>query len=127
VLAGRLREKGARFHIDFHHAILAVDSDIINDIEAGKSFSKFIIFRIRSLTDSVDIKVDGIVTRQRSISNCPYKLETLIKDQGLDYAFGRRGMKKISKAQSSEPPGPRGVKRVNGMDSSKRSKRLRLA
>ncbi|KAM3064677.1 hypothetical protein ACMFMF_011838 [Clarireedia jacksonii] len=116
VLAGRLRDKGARFHLDFHHAVLAFDSDIINDIEAGKSFSKFIVFRIRSLTDSVDIKIDGIVSRQRSISNCPYKVETLIKDQSLDCAFGRRGIKKKSKIQNLESSSPRGVKRVNVMD-----------
>ncbi|KAJ8067019.1 hypothetical protein OCU04_004399 [Sclerotinia nivalis] len=93
-LAARLRNSRARFHLDFHRSVFAMDSDMLTDIEAGKPFSKDIIFRARSLTDPLDIKIDGIVSRPRSISNCPYVIETLIKDQGLDCAFGRRGIKR---------------------------------
>ncbi|TEY21459.1 hypothetical protein BOTCAL_1675g00010 [Botryotinia calthae] len=71
VLAARLRERRAKFHLDFYRSVFAIDSDMIIDIKAGKPFSKTIIFRARSLADSLDIKIDGVVSRQRSISNCP--------------------------------------------------------
>ncbi|PQE15354.1 hypothetical protein CJF32_00010814 [Rutstroemia sp. NJR-2017a WRK4] len=123
VLAGRLRDKDARFHLDFHHAVLAV-TRILSTILKLENPS---LSLLRSLIDSVDIKIDGIVSKKRSISNCLYELETLIKDQGLDCAFGRRGIKKRSKVQIFESLSPRGVKRVNVIDSSRRSKRLKLA
>ena len=47
-----------------------------------------------SLSDGIDVKIDGITKMVRSISNCPYKLQTLIEDQGLDCVFGHRDHKK---------------------------------
>ncbi|KAF7910009.1 uncharacterized protein EAF01_003727 [Botrytis porri] len=104
VLAARLKERRARFHLDFHRSVLAIDSDMVIDIDAGKPFSKSIIFRARSLADLLDIKIDGIVSRQRSISNCPYVIETLIKDQGLDCEFGRRGIKRNNDFRNEQFP-----------------------
>lgn len=94
VLATRLMEKRAKFHLDFHRYVFAIGADMLIDIEAGRPFSKTIVFKVRSLKDSIDIKLDGIVSRQRSISNCPYMVETLIEDQGLNCIFGQRGLKR---------------------------------
>jgi hypothetical protein len=74
-------------------------------LESGGGFCVPVFFKVASLQDSVDIKVDGVIKRARSISNCPYQIETLIKDQGLDYVFGsRRARKRLNSILVQENP-----------------------
>ncbi|TVY92352.1 Calcium-independent phospholipase A2-gamma [Lachnellula willkommii] len=94
VLVGRLREYQARFYLGFNQSILCVDEGLYEGIGRGAPFCRSVVFKVLSLQDAVDIKIDGITKRARSISNCPYRAETLVKDQGLDCVFGRRASRK---------------------------------
>lgn len=44
---------------------------------------------VASMSSILDMKMDGLAG-QESLSNCPYKLLALIRDQGLDCVFGRK-------------------------------------
>jgi len=90
----RLKDFVARFHLDFEQSITCVDTSIMRSIEKGRPYSRRFTLKVMSLEDTVDIKVDGLTRRARSISNCPYKLRTLITDQGLDCVFGHRNGRK---------------------------------
>ena len=56
------------------------------------------------MKDQIDIKIDGITEKEKSISNCPYKLSELVFDQGLHLVFGRPDHKRRL------PPSDRSVK-----------------
>jgi hypothetical protein len=58
-------------------------------------FSRYIEFSARSLADSIDIKIIGLTEKPRSISNCPYILQDLLEDQGLNCVFGHRDHRAI--------------------------------
>jgi hypothetical protein len=98
-LAKRLKDKEAHFYLDFEQKISCFDENLYRSLECGSSFSRSIAFTVTSLEECIDIKIAGITGRPRSISNCPYKIETLIEDQGLDCVFGSR-----SKRKSFQPP-----------------------
>ncbi|KAH8807070.1 hypothetical protein F5884DRAFT_675774 [Xylogone sp. PMI_703] len=90
VLVERLWSCKARFYLDFHQSIPCVDQESYNGIKNGLPFARPVVFKVLSLDESIDIKIDGIIKRPRSISNCPYSIRKLIKDQGLDCIFGSR-------------------------------------
>lgn len=89
-LINRLMTTGASFYFGFGQKVLCVNEDSYSSVEMGKQFSCPISFMVTSLEDFIDVKIDGITQRGRSISNCPYKVSTLIHDQGLDLVFGSR-------------------------------------
>jgi len=93
-LARRLRDTKAHFYLDFDQKLPCVTEQSYRAIDCGAAFSQGIVFKVSSLQALVDIKIDGLTKRARSISNCPYMIETLIKDQGLHYTFGSRSGKK---------------------------------
>lgn len=102
VLASRLKETQAHFYLGFEQKLPCADDESYKAIECGAPFLRDVVFKVRSLEDFIDIKIDGITRRARSISNCPYKIETLIKDQGLDNYFGSRKGRKRSQAQLNQ-------------------------
>jgi len=89
-LTRRLWDSQAYFFLDFRQKIDCVDENARKGIEYGGPFSRFIELKVRSLEDFVDIKIGGIIQRDRSISNCPYKVKTWIEDQDLHSEFGSR-------------------------------------
>ena len=93
-LAERLRETHAQFYVGFQNYIPCLKDQNYRDIEFGKPFSLPVSFKVHSLQDFVDIKLERITRRARSISNCPYKISTLLSDQGLDQFFGYSGAKR---------------------------------
>lgn len=99
VLTSHLKETDGHFYLDFEQKLPCTDEESYKAIGSGAPFSRDVVFKVMSLEDFIDIKVDGITTRARSISNCPYKIETLIRDQGLDRPFGSREGRKRSQAQ----------------------------
>ena len=101
-LAKRLKDTGAHFYLDFEQKVSCVDEDSYKSLECGYSFSRNITFKVTSLEECIDIKIDGITRRARSISNCPYKIETMVEDEGLDCVFGSRNNRKRSQPQVSQ-------------------------
>lgn len=60
-----------------------VDQELLDELRRGVAYSRRINVRVHSLDDVINIRVDGITTRVRSISNCPYTISDIIEDQGL--------------------------------------------
>ena len=102
-LVSRLAITQARFYLDFEQAVFCTDPESHKAVEDGGAFSRPIVFKVRSLDDFIDVKIDGITSRARSISNCPYNIDTLIKDQGLNCVFGNRKIRKREKSQVAQP------------------------
>ena len=94
VLITRLKDSRAHFYLNFEQKIACADHELCNAIQRGAPYYRDIEFKIMSLDQYIDIKIDGITRRARSISNCPYNIETLVKDQGLDLPFGSRMRRK---------------------------------
>jgi hypothetical protein len=94
VLAKRLKDTRARFHIDSEHVVRCIDDSSYQALEAGGRFCREIVVQVGSLSEAVDVKIDGVTRKAWSISNCPYKVETLIKDQGVDGVFGNAQSRK---------------------------------
>ena len=91
VLITRLKESKAYFYSNFEHKLPCWYSELLSEvIEQGTSYQRNIEFKITSFEEFIDITLDGITQRPMSISNCPYKIETLVEDQGLDQPFGSR-------------------------------------
>ena len=88
-LVTRLCTSQARFHWD-GTSMSCVDQDLLDELRRGVAYSRRIDIKVCSLNDVIDIRLDGITTRVRSISNCPYKISDMIKDQALDCSFGHR-------------------------------------
>jgi hypothetical protein len=38
---------------------------------------------------AVDVRLNDNLMGEQSVSNCPYRVEKLVEDQGLDCGFGR--------------------------------------
>ena len=90
VLITRLKESKAYFCSNFEQKLPCWCDELSDAIEQEVSYQRDIEFKITSFEEFIDIKLDGITQRPMSISNCPYKIETLVKDQGLDQPFGSR-------------------------------------
>lgn len=92
----RLKESRARFYFHSQEHVPCIDQVSYRKIQHGEGFSTPVEFHVPSMNEQVDIKIDGLTHRARSISNCPYKLSDLVFDQGLHQIFGRpdhkRGM-----------------------------------
>ena len=87
----RLKDCNACFSINQEQIITCLDQETYFNAKAGAAFSRSVSFKVNSLYDSVDIiKLEGLIDTPRSISNCPYKIETLIKDEKLNCVFGHR-------------------------------------
>lgn len=63
------------------------------ECERHRPFLRMIILHISSIESEVYISIDGLDGRKHWVSNCPYKIEQLIRDQEMDNVFGRRDRK----------------------------------
>lgn len=88
-LLWQLKESQSRFYVQSTEQVPCVDQVSYTRIQHGEPFCTPVEFCISSMSDLVDVKIDGVTQRARSISNCPYKLLDLVKDQGLHRVFGR--------------------------------------
>ena len=95
-LAKQLLDRQAHFHYGQQESILCVNP-VSYDVEKNEPipFSRHINVTALSRDDLIDVKLEVPTGRDNtiemlSISNCPYKLKSLIHDQGLNCCFGRR-------------------------------------
>ncbi|KIN05217.1 hypothetical protein OIDMADRAFT_25796 [Oidiodendron maius Zn] len=102
VLITRLKESKAYFCSNFEHRLDCWYSGESEVVEHEVSYRREIEFKITSFEEFIDIKLDGITHSPMSISNCPYKIETLVKDQGLDLPFGSRLRVRRTQSQPAE-------------------------
>ena len=92
-LIRQLRERRARFYYHYQ-SIPCVNKQIQVEAEQGVEFSRYIELILFSLHDRIKIKIGGITTNATYISNCPYRLQQVIEDQGLNCRFGHRDHQK---------------------------------
>jgi hypothetical protein len=88
-LAKQLWDRQACFYCKFK-TIPCIDLELLEVIKGGAAYSRNMEIDTHSLSDVIDVKVDGITKRARSISNCPYTVSDIIEDQRLHSFFGRR-------------------------------------
>jgi hypothetical protein len=88
-------------------------SDVWNEVKAGRPFLRYLDVEVFSLDSVIDVRIGSIIREEEEegkrlrfkslsdgndtvadnaqhISNCPYRLGNLIKDQALDCRFGHR-------------------------------------
>lgn len=96
VLIERLWNDKARFHYDYYDykTVPCVNKQLYEEARRGIAFSRYIEISVMSLSDEIDVRINRITKNSRSISNCPYKLQTLIEDQRLDCVFEYRDHKR---------------------------------
>jgi hypothetical protein len=88
-LVVRLKESQARFYTASQEYVPCVDPKMYKNVREGGAFIAEVEFEVSSMSDTIDIKIDGITQRAKSISNCPYSISDLVYNQGLHYVFGR--------------------------------------
>lgn len=67
-----------------------VSSVTLSNCRRGTSFSKILEMKVNSLSTKLDVRIETKRSCQENISNCPYELRKIIKDQNWDCAFGRK-------------------------------------
>ena len=88
-LVKQLWDRQACFYYNCE-SLPCVDQELLEEVKYGVAYSRCIKVSVRSLNDIIDVKVDGITKRARSISNCPYRVNDIIEDQGLHCFFGHK-------------------------------------
>lgn len=91
-LIARLRVRRARFYFDFQ-SIPCVNREIIDEAERNIPFNRRVNLSFENHLPSIDIQVHGITRARTSISNCPYDIQQLVEDQGMNCVFGHRDHK----------------------------------
>lgn len=91
-LIAKLRRRQARFYFDFQ-SVPCVNRDIIDESERNIPFTRCVNLLIQDYPPSIDIQIHGITRDRTSISNCPYDVQQLVEDQGLNCVFGHRDHK----------------------------------
>lgn len=56
----------------------------------GESFSRVLEVQVSGMDTELDVRLHDTLMGNQSVSHCPYRVGRLIRDQGLDCAFGRR-------------------------------------
>lgn len=81
---------------------LLITQNLLNKCRKGKPFFKHLRIKVNKLQTKLKVKIDGIAGGQEYISNCPYQLNKLITDQGLNQIFGSKNHR-----ISNKPPDPK--------------------
>jgi hypothetical protein len=66
----------------------------------GDGFLRFLTIPVQSMLSVLDVSIDGLGGRL-NISNCPYELRKLVRDQGLDCVFGRKDYQDLAQGGKS--------------------------
>lgn len=69
---------------------LLVTSESLRKCRDGRPFSKALKMQVYGFHTILNVKMDGVTGGKDNISNCPYQLEKLVKDQGLHRQFGSK-------------------------------------
>lgn len=91
-LIERLRERRSRFYFDYQ-SIPCINRQLYDEAGRGIAFSRCIEMSVSTLQHSIDVKIDGITSTSRRISNCPYRIQQLVEDEGLHCVFGNKDHK----------------------------------
>jgi hypothetical protein len=67
-----------------------VTPTILARCRSGEPFLKVLEVQVSAIDTALDVRLKDNLMGEQSISNCPYKVEKLVEDQGLDCSFGRR-------------------------------------
>lgn len=90
VLVEQLRAVEARFSYN-KKFIRCINRRLYDEVMSnGEAFSRPFIFSVLCMGQSIDVRIDRIIEGQQSISNCPYIVDTLARDQGLYCFFGQK-------------------------------------
>ncbi|KAI1181593.1 hypothetical protein F5B17DRAFT_264320 [Nemania serpens] len=87
----RLRRSDARLAYRGDERCMTIplcDHALLDSCKDAGSFSLQVEVQVSSIHSVIEIKIQGLPGGSQSISHCPYKLEDLIRDQGLSSAFG---------------------------------------
>ncbi|KAH6714025.1 hypothetical protein BKA61DRAFT_689470 [Leptodontidium sp. MPI-SDFR-AT-0119] len=86
-LIAKLRVRRARFYFDFQ-SVPCVNKEILDESERNIPFTRCVNLSIQSYPPVLDVQIHGITKARTSISNCPYDVQQLVEDQGLNCVFG---------------------------------------
>ncbi len=92
-LVSRMAQTDTRFYVN-GRVYMGVDVAVVDDVNNRRPFRKPVEFDASNLKDLINISIAGITTSPRNISNCPYILADLVRDQGLECVFGREDHRK---------------------------------
>ncbi|KAI9883965.1 MAG: hypothetical protein M1823_004243 [Watsoniomyces obsoletus] len=101
----RLLTRMARTETKFYvngRAYSGADQDIMNFVHTSHPYRRPVQFELLHLKEEINVSITGITAAPRNISNCPYVMERLIQDQGLDHHFGREDHQKRKHPVSAE-------------------------
>jgi hypothetical protein len=89
-----LQRRNAQIRYRGHEGSYSMDklvtSAVISRCRKGRDFSRILEMEVSSLSSVLDVRIYGTALTDENISNCPYELQKLIQDQGLDCVFGRK-------------------------------------
>lgn len=99
-LLNKLRRGSTRIawqgsEIKHSDALLCTDEVMIR-CQDLQYFARTITVKVSSLETQIAVQIGGTKRPLQSISNCPYRLRDLIKDQGLDSAFDSRSRRALN-------------------------------
>jgi len=83
-----------------HVSDLLVTSAALARCRTGERFARAFEIQVGSMASSIDVRIDGLGGPEY-ISNCPYELQKLVQDQGLDCVFGRKDHRDLERAEMS--------------------------
>ena len=105
-LVSRLRERKARVFYRGDEETYTVETLVTSAALArcrdGEDFTITLNVSVTSMSSTLDVKIDGVVVGEEPISNCPYELRSLVRDQGLNCVFGRKDHRVVGKTEESE-------------------------
>lgn len=87
-LSVRLRDQQAQFQVKGQE-VSCLNQALYDSIKNGSAYTLPIEFQVLSMDKEVDLTIDGLTRRPRSISNFPYTMSDIVFDQGLHQVFGR--------------------------------------
>ena len=73
---------------------------LMDRCRAGQAFFVILTIEAMSLDSRIDVGVSSADSKE-PVSNCPYRIGQLVRDQGLDCVFGRPGRPRAAKIAES--------------------------
>lgn len=103
-LVTNLQQRRVRLHyrgsnLDYVSELL-VSPRALARCHAGEGLSRAFTIPVESWSSLVDVRIDGLREIQ-CVSNCPYELRKLARDQGLDSVFGRKDHQDVTEGGKS--------------------------
>lgn len=67
----------------------------------GETFCRVLELQVAAMDTKLDLWLSGDSIGRQSVSNCPYRVDQLVQDQGLDCVFGRRDHQVVRQAEGT--------------------------